>query len=408
LHDCHVEGQPARCGTLDVAENPRALGGRRLALPIVVLTRTAPGDAHDPIVILAGGPGQAATTLTGFAIRDLATARRDRDVVLVDQRGSGGATRLDCPRAPGPFGPPLDARGCAARLGRTADLSQYGTDRFVDDLEAARLSLGYRRIVLYGMSYGSRAAYAYARKYPGHVSAAVLIAAAPVEMPLMDSFGEDSAAALDAIVADCLADRACAGAFPRLKRDVAGVRARLTDRQRALGLAFVEYSSSTAVRVPLLVTRAAAGDWAPLDSAIAQLGGRAAGELALGLHLTIVCGEDYSYGTRSSPSPMRKQCGQACAGWPAAPVPVDFHRPVLLAIPALVIAGEWDPVTAPRWAHAAAGQFRPGRVVLLPKTGHVPEGYDGCLDTLVRTFLDTGQPATTCATRVRRLPYALR
>ena len=408
MHPCTIEGEAARCGDIPVPENYGEPGGRRIALHAVVLGGGNRGEGREPIFVLAGGPGQAATTLTEAASGMFRSVRRTRDVVLIDQRGTGGANRLDCARAPRSLLVPADVGGCVARLSRDATLQYYGTDSFLEDLEGTRKALGYDRIVLFGLSYGTRAAYAYARRYPQRVRAVVLVGPAPVSMRLVDSFGEDGRRSLDAIVADCLGDRRCSHAFPDVVKDAEHFRTSVSDPFRLLGLQTLQYSANTAVLIPTLLKSAAAGDFSPLDSVVAGFREEYLHQLALGLHLTIVCGEDLPFGEPDTVSALRAEYARACRGWPAAPVATNFHEPVRLSTPALLLVGEWDPVTSPRWARAAADQFSPSHLVVFPKAGHVVPAFEGCAGALVAGFLEGGAIDDSCTARLERPPYLVR
>jgi pimeloyl-ACP methyl ester carboxylesterase len=378
LHPCTIEGEAGRCGDITVPENYGEPNGRRIALHAVVLGVGNRGEGREPIFVLAGGPGQAATTLTQGASGIFRSVRRTRDVVLIDQRGTGGANRLDCARAPRSLLVPADVGDCVARLSQHATLRYYGTDSFLEDLESTRKMLGYNRVVLFGLSYGTRAAYAYARRYPQSVRAVVLAAPAPVSMRLVDSAGEGGRRSLDAIVADCLEDQRCSRKFPNVGKDAEYFRTNVSEPSRLLGLQSLQSSANTAVLIPMVLKRAAAGDFSPLDSTVAGLREEYQHQLALGLHLTIVCGDELL----GAPAPdtisaLRAEYARACRGWPAAPVAANFHEPVRLSTPALLLVGEWDPVTSPRVARVAADQFSSSHLVVFPKAGHVLPVFDG-------------------------------
>jgi pimeloyl-ACP methyl ester carboxylesterase len=162
------------------------------------------------------------------------------------------------------------------------------------------------------------------------------------------------------------------------------------------------------VLIPSLLESAAAGDFSPLDSVVARVREAYLPQLALGLHLTIVCGEDL-LGTPDQPvSALRAEYARACRGWPAAPVATNFHEPVRLSTPALLLVGEWDPVTSPRVARAAADQFSPSHLVVFPKQGHALPGFDGCAGALVAGFLEGGAIDDSCTARLGRPPYVVR
>ena len=169
-----------------------------------------------------------------------------------------------------------------------------------------------------------------------------------------------------------------------------------------------------ATRRPMLVfsVRSAARplrcECSPLDAAVTGLREEYLHQLALGLHLTIVCGEDLPFGAPDTISALRAEYARACRGWPAAPVATNFHEPVRLSTPALILVGEWDPVTSPRWARAAADQFSPSHLIVFPKAGHALPAFGGCAGALVASFLAGAAIDDSCAARPERPPYVVR
>src|SRR5262245_34442797 len=169
LQECRLPRLPvaAKCGTLEVPENRARSGGRKIELAIAVLPANTLNPRPDPLFILAGGPGQAASYLGPFAA-SLVGVRKDRDIVLVDQRGTGRSSPLSCaafkddestPDTALELDPVPKAKACAQELaGRGVDAAQYTTAAWIADLDAVRLALGYATINLWGGSYGTRAA----------------------------------------------------------------------------------------------------------------------------------------------------------------------------------------------------------------------------------------------------------
>jgi pimeloyl-ACP methyl ester carboxylesterase len=410
-HDCGLSGVRARCGTLQVPENPQAPSGRRLSLNVIVIPRAGSAPAREPLFVLKGGPGQAATADTEDIIETFEAVRGEHDLVLLDQRGTEGSHRLDCEVADRSFLIPKDPKACLAGLSARADLRMYSTARFVEDLETARSALGYEQISLYGGSYGTRAADAYARRHPERVRRLVLVAPAPPSMPLLESFEEDGARALDALVKDCGSESACATAFPHLDRDVREVRTQLTDSFHVIGIQLLQYSSSTARYLPLFVSEAARGRRAPLDQAIAAVRERYVSQLSIGLHLAVFCSDELTH--RAAPagrrSALRAEYEIACRDWPPADRPPETESPAPLQMPALIVVGERDPATSPRWAGVMADRFRESHVVVVPGEGHV---FDGpmlrCIDHLAADFLARRNLADGCVTLHERPAYAVR
>ena len=410
LHDCGEAGERVRCGVLRVPENRKLPDGRRLDLSLMVVAHTGASKPREPLFIIKGGPGETATTDIEDTIALFRAVRAEHDLVLLDQRGTG-VTRLRCLTDDHAFMVPRDPERCLARLQAQADLRFYTTEHFVEDLDDARAALGYEQISLWGASYGTRVAYVYAKRYASRVRSLVLVAPAPLSLPLLDSFGDDGRAVLEALAADCARDHACGKAFPTVLADVRRLRDSLTDRFDLIGLHLLLYSSYSSRWIPFLASRAAAADPAPLKTAIVEARSQLLPRLTLGLHLAVFCSEDLPFHppgfSPDSRSFLRSEYDIACSAWPHADLPADFHTVVRVDKPALLIAGEWDPATAPRWARAAAAQFSRSQLVIVPKEGHILVRLSDCLGAMTGEFLAKGNADPACAMRLKPLPYRL-
>ncbi|WP_165357265.1 alpha/beta fold hydrolase [Sphingosinicella sp. CPCC 101087] len=440
------ESHPARCGTFLVPENRSGEGDRMLPLRVVVLpSRTA--QAREPVYILAGGPGQAASeSASGYA---LARYRDDRDVVLMDVRGTGEGHRLDC-RLGGSdedlqaWLEPLFAEGalyarCRAELERIADLTQYTTENAMRDLDELREALGHERIALDGGSYGTRAALVYIRLFPQRVHAAILASLVPVEnrAPLFHAAAAQRG--FDLVADQCAAEPACRAAFPDVRGDLLAVLERLrkapatvevrhpvTDVPERISLgaaAFADalrvmlYSAQTGRRVPLLLSRARAGDLAPFaETALTHSRGMTR-SIRLGLLLAFTCSEDVwrirpeevARETAGSFIGASRVLGQmaACDGWPRGAVGDDYYRPLRADVPALLVSGAIDPVTPPSWGEVARRSL-PNSLHLVMPGAHVP--WSECVDAIAAAFLRAGRVEgldTGCVQAERLPPFEL-
>jgi pimeloyl-ACP methyl ester carboxylesterase len=449
LQSCRLEGvdEPLRCGTYQVFENREARSGRRIAIHVVVLPSTGRA-APDPLFVLQGGPGQAASDLAEFyAGRSWAATRRDREIVLVDQRGTGRSNRLDCSTGD-EDGPhelrellPLEVvRRCRQALETRADLGQYTTHVAMADLDDVRAALGYETVNLYGTSYGTRAALVYARMYGPRVRTMVLKGVAPPSLVIPVPFAEDTERSLQLLVADCASDAACAAAFPDLPADIdtlfrrlgrgpvtAAVRDSATGRVDTLRLTHgiaanlirsVLQATTTSAELPLLIHRAAGGDPEPLARlalTFQQLGARG---VSRGMFLSVTCAEDIPFIDleRAAARTTGTLLGTywldrllpACAQWPMAPVSLpDIGR---IPVPALLISGHLDPATPPRWGEEAAKLLPNSRHVVVRNGSHSFAGMAGCVDLLIADFLQAGVAEgldDACAHRIKRPPFAL-
>lgn len=453
LEPCEPEGvaPPARCGTFTVWEDRDAGEGRTIDLNVMVLEATGTDRQPDPYVPLSGGPGSAATsTARGFSDADL---RRHRDIVLVDQRGTGASNGLHCgpePTAPlQTFMPTMDVervQTCRQALADHADLRHYLTTIAMDDLDELRAALGYEQVNLVGTSYGTRAALVYIRRHGERVRSATLRSSTALTHPMPERFATDAEAALRNILADCGADPACANAFPALEDDyrralraieqAGAMSVRVRDPRGgdsvevslgagdfAEALRAMLYAPEASRRIPLLLHRAAAnGDYGGFAEFQLRRNLGLARRVALGMYFAITCTEDvarvdaeavYASGRGTFLADHRARPHiEGCMGWPPGELPAGFGEEVESDVPVLIITGANDPVTPPASARAAASRLTNGRVIIVPDGAHGFNGLEGaeCIERIAAAFLDTADPAApdeACLADVKRRPFVL-
>lgn len=410
----------AECGTLEVPENPARPEGRKLGLHIVRVPARSDDARAEPLFLLAGGPGQAASEAFGPLLPLLGATNRNRDIVLVDQRGTGRSAPLDC-EVPERLKESLVegalievAKGCQKQL--DADLTQYSTERAAHDLDRVRAALGYERINLLGGSYGTRLALEYVRRHEASVRSVVLDGVAPRAMKLPLGMARDAQRALDELFAACAKEPRCAAAFADLPQTFAEITKSLprditvrdprTAESAAITMTrtlFVQtlrgllYSPELTSLLPLTLEQVEAGDFQGFIAQALLLGESAEEMMSLGLFLSVVCGEDVSRITEAEIAAesagtflgraMVDELAAACRGWPAPPLDDDFAAPVKSAVPVLVLSGELDPVTPPRWGDAAAEHLENARHLVVPRAGHGTL-MRGCTASLVEDFID--------------------
>ncbi len=340
----------------------------------------------DPIVFFAGGPGQSAMDLAGAALGLLSRLNNRRDVVLIDQRGTGRSAPLFCAGdRPDAGWRPLseqvdDARRyadmdrCRDDLQRLphGDLRQYTTAIAIADVRAALDALGVGRVNLVGGSYGTRMALEFLRQAPNRVRRSVLDGVAPPDMNLPDAGSPDAQAALDQVWAACESEPRCAKAYPTLRADwkalltslpksVAAVHpltgARevvLLDRDSVLGMVRAPlYVPLLASALPAAVSEAAAGRWDAMVGLASSLSQGRAMRIATGMHFSVVCTEDLLAG-RDAPVGADFGRGFAdsyrriCERWPRSQPVAGFQQIAAAASPVWLLSGGADPVTPPR------------------------------------------------------------
>jgi len=427
---------PARCGVLEVFEDRAAARGRKIPLRVVILPATGSPHAPDPLFILQGGPGQAASNLADFYAEAFAKVRAHRDIVLVDQRGTGGSNALECDL----FGdgndpqtlldsslPVAAVRECRDKLAARADLSLYTTPIAMDDLDDVRDWLGYEKINLYGTSYGTMAGREYLRRHPSRVRTAVLRAAVAPERSWAVYHGRNTHQALERLFALCAADARCHAKYPAPWKDLEATFARIgeigvavtvdgrtvTLRKPAAVAAIRAWLAAPTAAVELLpmLHKAAGGDLVPL-TATALTARRATRELAEGMFLTVACSEllaglDKAALTRESAGTFAgtdavDELMAACAVWP----PAARSRPAGALpkdVPVLVISGWHDPSTPPESGELVARAFGDSRHMVVHHAGHSFNNLKGCADEVIAAFLAAGSLKgldLSCADRV--------
>lgn len=426
--DAALSSVEALCGTLEVPEDRGAPGGRKLPLNIAILPAESE-RASDPVFFLAGGPGQAATELAPFIGYALRAVRKRRDIVLIDQRGTGKSNPLECLDARGKRLEPPDsaapgrealieyARSCAASVQGRADPRFYTTGEAVRDLDAVRDALGAARINLVGSSYGTRVAQQYARHYPQQVRSLVLDGVVPNDLVIGGEFAHTFEDALSLQSQQCDKLPACRKRFGSdFRRQLRALMAKL-DRapveveyrdpatgegrrgtvtvETATGLAFAfSYAPQTAALLPLTLDEARQGRYAPLMALGEMMRRQLDSMITRGMHWSVLCAEDaprYVEGetedTVLGPEVARLFFAP-CTAWPHGSVENGFTAALETGLPVLLLSGELDPVTPPAYAESMLSGLPNGRHLVLRGQGHGTLAL-GCMPKLLARFVET-------------------
>ncbi len=441
-----ASGTTIRHGTFHVWENRARQSGRVLELDVVVLPARGAevGEAKrpDPVFLFAGGPGQnAAGQWRAWTNHWM---RRERDIVLVSQRGTGGNNRLavdlpaDDARLQGYLDPifvEAPFRAALKELTERFDLTQYSTYVAADDVNDLRIALGYDKINLYGGSYGSRAELVYIRQHGDTVRTAILNSVAPMSFKNPLHHARSAQDALDLIFDECAADPKCRAAFGDLRDKFAAVLKRLDERpaeatvrlpsggrpQRVTltreifgqTLQLLMYRGSR--DVPLLVQRAFNGDFDALAQRGMEANRSVRGSVAFGMLACVTCSEDVARiddeeiaaataNTFRGAGRIRRQ-QSICRFWPKSELPADFAEPIRSDVPVLLFSGTLDPVTPPRFGEEAVRHLKHGRHVVVPGA----HGVGGpCVESIMQAFLERGSAnglGTSCVETMTLPPF---
>ena len=446
LQPCGLSGvtKDALCGQYEVLEDRAAKTGRKIKLHVMVLPALVNKPAPDPIFYLAGGPGGAATIYANASF--MTQMHRTRDVVLLDQRGTGKSNPLRCEFR----GDPNDMRGyfvegmtpesvraCRTELEKVADLKLYTTTIAMADLDNVRAALGYDKINVYGGSYGSTAALAYLHLYPQHVRTATVTGVAPLDYKLPLPFGKGVDHALERLFADCEADESCHKAFPDVRKEWAtvvervdkgpvtfdtlnpftGQKQQVTMTRTGFGenVRLLLYQPNVLSIMPLLIHEMFQQDYARFGFFAYQVFRGTDSGIARGMQLSVLCAEDIPFIKEDEIKPAlggtfygearARLYQKACAEWPRGEVPAKFREPIKSDIPVLMLSGELDPVTPPDAATPLLKGLPNARQIIIHNATH--NTYD-CAERLAREFIERGTAQgldASCVTQIKRQPF---
>ncbi|MEO7477753.1 MAG: alpha/beta fold hydrolase [Lysobacteraceae bacterium] len=418
----------AQCTQFMVPEDYAHPSGRKIALAIAWVPARS-GDAPDPVFMLAGGPGQSALdSYPGIAPAFEETLKK-RNVILVDQRGTGASNPLACKNSEGdkssvdeqssddPAVVQRFTERCRDSLSTKADLRFYSTTEAIQDLDAVRKAIGAAQINLVGISYGTRVAQQYARRYPKNTRTVVLDSVVPNELVLGNEFARNLDDALVLTFEQCTKTPHCiermgdprvnlAALLAQLKANPVAVSYRdpttgeekqdtLTRGHVAMVARMYAYLPIAAATLPLTLSEASKGRYAPLMAQAKLIAGDLGESMAAGMQLSVICTEDAD-GLKADPAYANGVLGNEmvdalkaqCAVWPHGQRPPDFHAPLKSDLPILVLEGEFDPVTPPRYGEQVVKNLSHGRLLVLRGQGH-NEIPVGCMPKLMAHFIDT-------------------
>lgn len=428
MRNCRLNGMQALCGTLTVPENRADPTGRRIELRAAVIPTRSPDPRPDPVFLLAGGPGGAATESFAWAAGTFSSV--NRDFVLVDQRGTGGSNRLVVPPPPDFSGLEGAERDAAAQAWVEETLAAlpgdprfYTTSVAMDDLDAVRAALGYDQINLYGGSYGATAAQYYLRQYESRVRTAVLDGGTLLDVPVFERIAMNTQRALDLLFDRCAADAACNDAYPDLPDEFRTIVDRLAEETVTTSvvdpwsgepividpLSFASavheglLNAESSSRMPALLHAGFLGDWDTVAQAGADASrGAASDRDVLAMASVIRCSEAWarydpdeverlgagSFELEAQLVTARAQA-DSCRFTPAGIVPEDDAEPVRSDVPVLLVLGDADPQDPPSNVSDAPVELPNSLTVVVPGQGHTV-GHLGCMPSIVVDFIAAG------------------
>ncbi|MFJ3792860.1 alpha/beta fold hydrolase [Kitasatospora sp. NPDC090091] len=447
--------ETARCGTLTVPENRSRPGAKRITLAVAIVPATH-RRAPDPIVWLAGGPGDDANSEIGMALNG--GLNRDRDVIFMSQRGTYSADpALTCPNIDRFNADSLDlvygapstgrlhvgaTRACRERLvGLGAELGTYNSTESADDYADLRRALGLRQWNVFGISYGTDLALVYMRRHPEGLRSVGIDGILPPSLASGAVTWKAAREGFDGIFEACAEQPACNSRYPGLKatfeRLVSEVEARpVTTTVTVPGqpapvevvldggvlVSWLTFASHLAAGVPRSIDELAHGN--PQRIAAQWAGGKlspaAMGRVSHGLSYGVFCSEWTPFeseedviraGRRLFPSFPRSVLANApalpffhddCRAWNVPPAAPSIREVTRSDIPTLVMSGGFDSQTAPSNGAYAARTLSRSTAVTVPYVAHVVFADSACAQTITVSFFDTpSAPRTGCLAGLR-------
>ncbi|HEY8508945.1 MAG TPA: alpha/beta fold hydrolase [Steroidobacteraceae bacterium] len=445
-HPLGVRSVSAECGWLNVPEDRARPEGRQIALHVARVPAISRRKQPDPLFLINGGPGGSAAELYTNAPHAFARIRRERDIILVDQRGTGKSNPLTCEFDETALYGSIEQmealfRKCHDVLSAKADLAQYTTSIAVQDLDIVRQTLGYERINLYGVSYGTRVAQHYARRFPEHTRAMILDGIVPPELALGPTIALDAEQALNNVLERCAKDESCSKRFGDPVSQYRALRKALGEKpvgvtlphpttgemqklefgplHLAAVLRLGLYTSEQAALVPLQLHLAnSGGNFVPLAGQLLVIANAMDKSIALGMQNSVLCAEDVPFykdmeidrdalAQTFIGTALVDAMEMVCRTWPRGPMDDDFHEPLNSDVPTLLLSGGNDPVTPPRFGEQAKRGLPESLHIVMPHLGHGQLGMP-CMDRVMERFISSASVKSldiSCTKNVKPMPF---
>jgi pimeloyl-ACP methyl ester carboxylesterase len=453
LEDCRISAGPgapsmaARCGTMVRPLDPSGIEPGEIELRVAVVPALNLSPQPDPLVPIAGGPGQGSVQFYTAYSSVFEAVRRNRDILLIDQRGTGKSATMDCEYdddiIEGEYSIELTIKYTQLCLDELPyDARFFTTSVAVTDMEAVRVALGYPALNLYGISYGTRVAQHFARRYPDSTRTIIIDGVVPPQVSLGPEIATESQKAIDKILTRCVEDEACNERFPNITEDFKRVVAELrespvaidvphpsTGRPEAVDFGEAEFAGAirllayhphSIALIPLLVNEAGQGNFVPLGSQFMMTMIAMMDALALGMHNSVMCTEDVPFYDHSAidfdaidasyMGAFQIEALEAiCSVWPSGPIDDEFKAPLSTNLPVLLLSGDADPITPPHYADLASVNFENAAHLIGKDQGHGQISV-GCMPRLIADFIDSADPASVdaeCMERSFVMPFFL-
>ena len=453
LEDCRISAGPgtpsiaARCGELERPLNPDEPADGSITLKIAVVPSLSLEPAADAFVPIAGGPGASSIRFYAGWAHAFGRVQQDRDILLVDQRGTGESAPMTCEAEDDFREEDFTPEGILTAVEQCLDTLPHDPRFFttsvaVRDLEAVRIALGYESLNLYGSSYGTRVAQHYARRFPGSTRTIIIDGVVPPQVPLGPEIATESQRALDRVIERCAGEPACHERFPTLRQDFEQLQETLaagsvavnvpnpmtgepetvefSNEHMAVAIRLLLYDARSIALIPLSISAAASGNYTPLAAQFQLTATSLSEALNIGMHNAVMCTEDMPFIDfdavdqdaidASYLGPLQLEAIRTmCSVWPQGPIDDDLLTPLATDIPVLLLSGDADPITPPRYAELAAVDLENAWLLTGTNQGH-GLGPVGCMPRVIGSFVSAmalEDGAADCLSDAFAMPFFL-
>lgn len=435
FRECRVSAREldrkVQCAWYAVPENPEVKDGKHIKLFVIRLpARRHVKNVTDPVLFIAGGPGQSASESYLFADHIWSALAKNRDFYLIDQRGTGYSNYMGCDEIQAQeiyTEMKYDAarvkelvKSCLAEM--PGDPRYYTTDISVQDFEKVRAALGVKEWNLLGVSYGTRVSTHYMRRFPQSLRSVVLDSVVPPQHVLGTEIATRSQHMLEVLLKRCEESDPCSERMPNLQQDVLSLLAKLEkapmqirvenfttgaiedmtftrDHLVTLVRLYLYSPNTLAVLPPMLHEAAQNGNYSPLARAAMSIIENLQSSISTGLHNSVMCTEEYPYFDQISEEDkvanqqsymgedLITQLTNVCSVWPRGEKVAEMKEPLVSAVPTLLVSGEYDPITPPDYAEQTLAKLEQATHLVLPGQGHFVSGI-GCMPDLIDKFIN--------------------
>jgi len=415
-----VTGYVEQCATVTV---PEASGSdATLEIGVVRVFSDSENPAPDPVVYLDGGPGNATIEQVGDIFPYFEELAHDRDVIFIDQRGTGVTEPpMQCDDSE-------ELSDCFTAVSQVTDPAAYTTPNNARDIDLVRQALGYEKWNLLGISYGTRLGLTLMRDYPAGIRSVILDGMVPLEADLFGEAGQNAEVSFERVFAACAADTECAATYPDPMAELLQVVAALDEEPAsacgsditggdAVSILFnLLYSPVAIAFVPRLIHDLAEGATELFEEVSCSLG---SANFSFPMHLSVQCAEELSFTSAEAIAALDAEVRPElvagvsgapylsyCAEWPVPPAPAIENQPVESSLPTLVFAGFFDPITPPRYSEQVHDTLESSQYFLVQNESH-GSSLGPCGLTLSRAFLNAPSEAVqaTCLSDLPPLEF---